>query len=88
MGNNDDFEDDDCMEYGEGFKEKKGKPQFILLTVFCNLIVKYLGFFTTSLSWEVKKAITIRQKCIFQPLHNGVKSVLGIKESYSMGKKS
>ena len=29
VGNNDDFEDDDCMEYGEGFKEKKGKPQFL-----------------------------------------------------------
>ena len=36
----------------------------------------------------VKKAIKIHQKCIFQPLHNGVKSVLGIKESYSMGKMS
>ena len=36
----------------------------------------------------VKKAIKIHQKCIFQPLHNEVKSVLDIKESYSMGKKS
>ena len=36
----------------------------------------------------VKKAIKIHQKCIFQPLHNEVKSVLGIKESYSIGKKS
>ena len=36
----------------------------------------------------VKKAIKIHQKCIFQPLHNEIKSVLGIKESYSMGKKS
>ena len=36
----------------------------------------------------VKKAIKIHQKCIFQPLHNEVKSVLGIKESYSMGKMS
>ena len=34
----------------------------------------------------VKKAIKIHQKCIFQPLHNEVKSVLGIKESYSMEK--
>ena len=34
----------------------------------------------------VKKAIKIHQKCIFQPLHNEVKSVLGINESYSMGK--
>ena len=32
------------------------------------------------------KAIKIHKKCIFQPLHNEVKSVLGIKESYSMGK--
>ena len=32
----------------------------------------------------VKKAIKIHQKCIFQPLHNEVKSVLGIKESYSV----
>ena len=36
----------------------------------------------------VKKAIKIHKKCIFQPLHNEVKSVLGIKESYSIGKKS
>ena len=36
----------------------------------------------------VKQAIKTHQKCIFQPLHNEVKSVLGIKESYSMGKMS
>ena len=36
----------------------------------------------------VLKAIKIHQKCIFQPLHNEVKSVLGIKESYSIVKKS
>merc|ERR1711989_275556 len=36
----------------------------------------------------VKKAIKNTSKCIFQPLHNEVKSVLGIKESYSIGKKS
>ena len=36
----------------------------------------------------VKQAIKTHQKCIFQPLHNEVKSVLGIKESYSMGKKA
>ena len=36
----------------------------------------------------VKGAIKIHQKCIFQSLHNEVKSVLGIKESYSIGKKS
>ena len=35
-----------------------------------------------------KKAIKIHQQWIFQPLHNEVKSVLNIKESYSMGKKS
>ena len=35
----------------------------------------------------VEKAIKIHQKCIFQPLHNEVKSVLGIKESYSMEKR-
>ena len=34
----------------------------------------------------VKQAIKTHQKCIFQPLHNEVKSVLGIKESYSMEK--
>ena len=36
----------------------------------------------------VKQAIKTHQKCIFQPLHIEVKSVLGINESYSMGKKS
>ena len=36
----------------------------------------------------VKRAIKIHKKCIFQPLHDEVKSVLGIKESYSMVKKS
>ena len=30
----------------------------------------------------------IHSKCIFQPFHNEVKSVLGINESYPMGKKS
>ena len=37
---------------------------------------------------ELREAVKKKTACIFQPLHNEVKSVLGIKESYSMEKKA
>ena len=36
---------------------------------------------------ELREAVKKKTACIFQPLHNEVKSVLGIKESYSMEKR-
>ena len=50
-----------------------------------------------NLKWEIKADVNTDVNivntenihvCIYQPLHNEVKSVLGIKESYSMGKKA
>ena len=45
---------------------------------------KKIGICQNFLTWPYKTTL----KMHFQPLHNEVKSVLGIKESYSMGKKA
>ena len=52
--------------------------------LFLNSLYPPLGF---SCLRTAKKAIKIHQQWIFQPLHNEEKSVLDIRESYSMGKK-
>ena len=39
-------------------------------------------------AWVCQKEMTkVSEKCIFQPLYNDTKSVLSIKESYSMKKR-
>ena len=52
------------------------------------LKVQNIGIFEEILFLLTKKGNKNTLKMLFQPLHNEVKSVLGIKESYSMEKKA
>ena len=71
------------MTWNEFWHQKKNWPQKNLPLDACSMRV------ASSLdAWVCQKEMTkVSEKCIFQPLHNDTKSVLSIKESYSMKKR-